>query len=145
MFGQFRVVQSADLDAFGDFVPVGPIHQFQPVAQDVVGAHKIAPNPDRPSDRGDVDRQIFLDFVDDIKGIAAFPIHLITKRQDRQIAQAANLKQLLRLAFDPLCPVNHHDGRINCSQRAVGVFGKVRVSGCVHQIEPVFFEIKRHG
>ena len=145
VFGQFRVIQPADFDAFGDLVAVGAVHQFQTVAQDVIGAHEFAAHTNGPGGGGDVDGKVFLNFVNDLKRIAAFAVQLVAEGQDRQIAQPADLKELLRLAFDTFGPVNHHHRRIHGRERAVRVFGKVRVTGCIHQIEAELLKIERHG
>ena len=48
MLGQFGVIQPVDLDAVSDLVTVGAVHQFQPVAQDIVTADEIAAHADGP-------------------------------------------------------------------------------------------------
>ncbi len=149
MFGQFRVIQPFDCDAFSDLVPVGTVHQFKPVAQDVVAADKVAAHADGPACRGHINGKVFLNFVDDLEDIAAFAVHLVTECQDRQVAHAADLEQLLRLAFHAFRAVNHHHGRVNGGQRAVGIFGKVRVAGRIHkvkaEIRALVHEIEGHG
>ena len=144
VFGQFGIVQTFQLDRLGDLVPVGTVHQFQPVVDHVVGAKEIATNPDGPGRRRDVNRQIFLNFVNNLERVAAFAVHLVTEGQDGQIAQAADLEQLLRLAFNTLRTVNHHHSRVDSGQRAIGVFGKVRVTGGVDKVEAILAEIKGH-
>ena len=142
---QFGVVQSLDADTCGDPVPIRAVHQFQAVIQKIITPKKIAPHADRPAGRGNVDGKVFLYFVNNFKGIATFTVHFVTKCQDRQIAQATHFEQFLRLAFHTLRPVNHHDGRINRRQRAIGILGKIGVAGGVHQIEPEIVERKGHG
>jgi len=144
VFGEPRVVEAVDLDAFTDPVAVGAVHQFQPVVQDVVAAEELAALADRPRGRGHVDRQIFLDLVDDLEGVAGLAVHLVAEGQDRQVAQAADLEQFLRLAFDPLGAVDHHDRRVDGGQGAVGILGKVRVAGGVDQVEAPAFEVEGH-
>ncbi len=144
MFGQFGVIQTADLDAFGDLVAVGAVHQFQPVAQNIVAADEFASYTDGPRCRGHVNRKVFLDFVNNIESIAAFAVHFVAKGQDRKVAQTADLEQFLGLAFHALGPVDHHHGRIHRRQRAIGVFGKIRVAGGVNKVEPVLLKVKRH-
>ena len=76
-----------------------------------------------------------MNFIDYFKCIAAFAIHFITKRQDRQIPQAADFKQFPGLAFHAFCTIDLHHGRIYGGERAICVFGKIRVAGCVDQIK----------
>ena len=113
--------------------------------QDIIAADEVATHPDGPACRGNIDGQVFLDLVDDLEGVAAFPVHLVAEGQDRQVAQAAHLEQFARLAFHTLGPVDHHDRGIHGRQRAVGVFGKITVAGGINQIEAVGAKIKRHG
>ena len=145
MFGQFRVIHARNLDRFCHLVAVGAVHNLQPVVQEVIGAHKLAPNADGPAGRGDINRQILLNLVDDLKHIAAFAVHLVAKGQDRQVTQPADLKQLLRLAFHALGPVNHHDRGVDGGEGAIGVLGEIRVTGGVDQIEAELAVVKGHG
>ena len=144
MFGQFRIVQPIDFNAFCNLVAVGAVHQLQPVSQDVVTPDEIAALSDGPAGRGHVDGQVFLDLVNDFKDIPAFAVHLVAEGQDWQISQAADLEQLLCLAFHALCTVYHHDRGIHRRQRAIGVFGEIRVARCVYKIETEVVVIKRH-
>ena len=61
-----------------------------------------------------VDRQIFLNFVNNIENVTAFTVHLL---QNAALAEdrAAGRLQLLRLAFT-LGAVYHHYGRIDCRE-----------------------------
>ncbi len=102
------------------------------------------PDPDGPTRRCHVDRQIFLNFVNNIENVTAFTVHFVTKCQNRKIAQPADFEKLLRLAFYTFGAVYHHDGRIDCRKGSVGVFGKIAMSGCINQIEAKLFKIKRH-
>ncbi len=149
MFGELGVVEPLDPDAFGDLVAVGAVHQFQPVAQDVVAADEIATHADGPACGCDVDGEVLLDLVDDLEDIAALAVHLVTEGQDRQVAHPADLEELLRLAFDPLGAVDDHHGGVHGGQRAVGILGEVRVAGRVHEVEAVVLvpplEVEGHG
>ena len=99
VFGQLGVVQAINGDAFGHLVAVGAVHEFQPVIQHVIAADEITSLADGPGGGRHVDGQHFLDFVNDLKGIAAFAVHFVAEGQDGQVAQAADLKKFLSLAF----------------------------------------------
>ena len=86
VFSQFGVIQTVDLNALGHLVAVGAVHQLQPVVEHVITAQELAPHANRPARRCHVNREIFLNLVNDIKSIAAFAVHLVTEGQDRQIA-----------------------------------------------------------
>jgi hypothetical protein len=68
-------------------------------------------------------------------GIAALAVDLVDEGDDRHVAQAADLEQLARLRLDALGGVEHHDGRVDRGQGAVGVFREVLVAGRVEQVE----------
>ena len=149
MLGKLWVIQPVDFNAGRNLVPVGAVHQFQPVAQDVITADEITAHADGPTGGGHVDGKVFLNLVNDLEHIPALAVHLVTEGQDWQVAHAADLKQLLGLALHALCAVNHHDSGVDGRQRAVGIFREIGVAGGIYQIEPegLFFggEIERHG
>ena len=145
MLFQFGVVQSVNFDAFRNAVSVRAVHQFQPIIQQIVTAQKFAAHPDWPTGRCHINRKIFLDFIYDFKCIAAFAVHFVTKGQNWQIAQAADLEQFAGLTFDALCAVNHHHSRIHSRQCAIGVFGKIAVAWGIHKVETEIMIFKGHG
>ena len=145
MVGETGVIQPLHRDGLRPDIPVRPIHELEPIVEHVVGTEELPPDPDGPGGGCHVDGEVLLDLVDDLESLAAFPVHLVAECEDREIAQAADLEELLGLAFDPLGAVNHHDGGVNGGQRAVGVFRKVAVARGVDEIEPKAVEFKRHG
>ena len=145
VLGELGVVEPVDLDRFRHLVAVGPVHQLEPVAQHVVAAHELAPHADRPRGRRHVDGEVLLDLVDDLEDVARLAVHLVAEGQDRQIAQPADLEELLRLAFHALGAVDHHDRRVDRGQRAVGVFREVRVAGRVDEVVAEVAVIEGHG
>ena len=145
MLGKFGVIKAVDLDRFCHLVAVGAFHQFQTVVQYVVAADEVATLSNGPGGRRDVDGQVFLNFVDDFECVPALAVHFVTEGQDWQVAQAADLKQLLRLAFHAFGTVDHHDCRIDGGQGPVSVFREVGVAGGVDKVEAVVAEVERHG
>ena len=55
-------------------------------------ADEIAPAPDWPGDRRGIERQCFLDLVDEFERVAALAIHLVDESNDRNVAQPAYLE-----------------------------------------------------
>src|SRR5258705_404989 len=107
-------------------------------------ADEIASAPDRPSDRGSVERQRLLDLIDEVERVAALAIHLVDKGNDRNIAQPANLEELSRSWFDTLGCIDHHHGRVDRRERAIGVFREVLVAGGIEQIENMTVVFEGH-
>ena len=144
VLGHARVVEALHLDALGALVAVGAVHQLEPVVQHVVAAEEVAALADRPGGRADVELQLVLDLVDDLKGVAGLAVHLVAEGQDRQVAQPADLEELAGLALDALGAVDHHDRGVDRGQRAVGVLGEVGVAGGVDEVEPPVAEREGH-
>ena len=110
----------------------------------MVGAGKGLAAADRPGDRRRVERQLLLDLVEDLEGVARLAVHLVDEGDDRNVAQAADLEQFQRARLDALGAVDHHDGEVDGRQRAVGVVGKVLVARRVEQVEDVVAILEGH-
>ncbi len=134
-----------DGDLFGR-AGLGPAALQQPHAagRDVVGAEEVAAAAHRPGHRGGVERQRLLDFVEQVERITGLTVHLVDEGDDRDVAQAADLEQLAGSRLDALGGVDHHDGRIDCGQGAIGVFRKVLVAGRIQQVEDQIVELEGH-
>jgi hypothetical protein len=117
------------------------------VGGEVIGAAEGLRAADRPGDRGAVERQLLFHLVQYLERIAALAVHLVDEGDDRDVAQAADFEKLQRARLDTLGGVDHHHGRIDRRQRAVGVVGEVLVAGCVEQVEDrvVIFEGHHRG
>ena len=68
-------------------------------------------------------------------GSRALAVHLVDEGDDRDVAQPADLEQLARARLDALGGVDHHDGRIDRGERAIGVVGEILVARRVEQVE----------
>ncbi len=102
---------------------------------EVIGAVKALAHADRPSDRCGLHPQVFLHIIQEIQWFLTLPVQFVHEGHDRRIPQAADIQQLLGLALHSLDRVNHHQGRVHCSQHPVGVFGKVVVPRCIQQVD----------
>ena len=110
----------------------------------VVKAFKLAAHADRPVHWAHIKRQCIGDFVDRLKCGATFTIHLVDEGDDRNAAQAANFEKLAGLGLNTFCGVDDHDGRIDRSQRPIGIFGEILMPRRVEQIEDNAVFLKRH-
>ena len=86
------------------------VQQAHATGRHVDCADKIAAAPDRPSDRRGIERERFLDLIDEVERVAALAIHLVDEGDDRNVAQPAHLEQLARPRLDALGRVDHHHG-----------------------------------
>ncbi len=114
------------------------------VAQQVIHATESLAHADRPGNGGALDLQYRFDFIEQFKRIARFAIHLVHERQDRRGAHAAHVQQLDRLLFDALGGIDHHQGRIDCRQHAIGIFRKILVSRRIEQVHDVIAVVELH-
>ena len=116
----------------------------QAAAPDVVGAGERSAAADGPVERRGVERQRLLDLIDEVERIARLAVHLVDEGHDRDVAQPANLEQFAGARLDALGGVDHHHRRIDGSERAVGVLGKVLVAGGVEQVEDAAGGLEGH-
>ena len=145
VFSQPGIVQPLQRDRARLNVTIRPVHQLQAVVDQIIRANEFPPDTNRPTGRCDVQREAFLDLVNDLEDVAAFAIHLVAECQDRQIAQTADLEQLLGLALNAFGTIDHHDRGIHGSECPVGILREVLVARRVDQIEPKIFVFERHG
>ena len=114
-----------------------------PLAQ-IICASELCCSADGPRHRCGVQGQGGGDFVQQFDGITGFAIHLVDERHDRDVAQAADFKQLPRACLDALGGVDDHNGGIDRRQRAVGVFRKILMARRVEQVKDAARVLKRH-
>jgi hypothetical protein len=130
---------------FNKPVEVGPVARIErAVGQhhaallDIEGALKIHSHADRPDHGRHIERQRV------VQRITALAVDLVDEGDDRNVAQAADLEQLQRLAFDAARRIDHHDGGIDGGERAIGVFGKVGMARRIEQIEGQALMLEGH-
>ena len=111
------------------------VHRQEVAVEHVPGPGELRGTPDRPGDRGGVEGQGLLDLLQQLEGLARLPVHLVDEGDDRDVAQAADLEQLLGLRLDALGRVEHHDGGIDRGQGPVGVLREILVARRIQQVE----------
>ncbi len=109
--------------------------QQHALAQRIEAALELAAHADRPGHRHHVEREPRGDLVEQRQRVLALAVDLVDEGDDRDIAQPAHLEQLARLVLDALGRVDHHHGRIDGAQRAVGVLAEVGVTRRIEQVE----------
>ena len=86
------------------------------------------------------------DLLHELERVAALAVHLVHEREDGDVAQRANLEQLLRLRLDALGGVDDHDGGVGGHERAVRVLGKVLVTGGIKDVDTAAIMLElQHG
>ena len=98
-------------------------------------AAEVAAAADGPVHGVRADAQHRLDLLRQVKGVAGVVVQLVHEREDGDVAQRADLEELLRLGLDALCAVDHHDRGVRRHERAVRVLGKVLVARGVKNVD----------
>ena len=85
-----------------------------------------------------------LQLVEQIKGVAAFPVHLVDEDDYGGRPHAAHLHELSRLCLHTFGRVDHNDSRVDGSQRTIGVFGKILVTRGIQNVDLVVAIVEFH-
>ena len=128
-FRYFRIIRA------GDFYRLRVL--FEPphdIGAQIIGADKGPAASDRPGQGHRVQRQGFLDFIEQVEGIARLTVHLVDEGDDGNVAQAADFEQFAGARLDALGGVDDHDRAVDRRERAIGVLGKVLVARRVEQV-----------
>ena len=110
------------------------MHLLRQSVVDTAEARAVA---ERPVDRERRDAERALQLVDEFERLARGAVALVHEREDGDAAAAADVEQLARLRLDALAGVDHHDGRVDRGEHAVGVLAEVVVAGGVEQVDAV--------
>ena len=105
----------------------------------VVNTFKLFAAADGPVHGIGFNAEHLLDFFQKVKRVLRFAVHLIDKGKNGNAAHGANLEQLFCLCLNAFCRVDDHDGTVRRHQGAVGVLGKVLVSGGIQNIDAGVF------
>ena len=105
-------------------------------------ATEVATAADGPVHGVRSDSQHRFDFFHKLKWIAGFAVKLVHESEDGNMAQGTNLEELFGLGFYALCGVDYHNGSICGHESAIGIFGKVLVSGGIQDIYAAAIVVK---
>jgi hypothetical protein len=134
-----RIVGAGDRLAVGVRVEAADARMIE-----IIGAAEIAALADGPDHWRGVEGERLLDLVEKVERLAGFAVELVDEGDDRDVAHATDLEQLLGARFDTACGVDHHDGGVDGGQRAIGVVGEVFVARRVEQVEDGAAVFERH-
>ena len=129
------VVDALDHLPFHDPPVVARAEEADPVVEQVMDAPEPAPAPDRPGHRRAPQAEHPFDLVEQLDGLPALAVQLVHERDDRRVAQPADLHQADGPRLHAAGRVDDHEGRVDGGQGSVGVFGEVLVAGGVQQID----------
>ena len=118
--------------------------QQQPRPATSRAAAEIDTHADRPGQHGQVERQPGGNLVEQRERIVSLAVDLVDEGDDRDVAQPANLEQLAGLALDALRGIDHHHGRVDRAQRAVGILAEVGMARRIEQVEHDPVVLERH-
>ena len=104
----------------------------------------VAVQADGPVHGAGADAQHVFKLLHQRERILAGAVKLVYEGENRYGAHAANPEQLHRLLLNALGAVDQHHGAVGGDEGAVGVLGKVLVTGGVQNIDAVAVEIELH-
>ena len=111
------------------------IEEPQSLAVHVVHTLEGGADADGPAHGPHLDRELVLQLVQQVEGIAAFQIQLVDEDDDGRVAHAAHFHQPFGLRFHALYAVDHQHHAVHGGEGAVSVFGEVAVARCVQQVD----------
>ena len=77
-----------------------------------------------------------------LKWIAGFAVKLVHECEDGNMAQGANFEELFGLGLYALCGNDHHNSGVCGHESAIGIFGKVLVTGGVQDVYAAAIVVK---
>ena len=88
-----------------------------------------------------------LKVIEQREGVAHGPVTFVNEGEDGHAALAANLEELARLRFDAFGGIDYHHHRVHGGEHAIGIFGKILVTGSIQQIdvETLVIELEHGG
>ena len=110
----------------------------------VVNTLELMAAANRPVDRTRTDSQHRLDLIHQFKGIPGFPVHLINKSKNGNVAHNTDLEQLDRLRLDTLGSIYDHDRGIRRHKGSVCVLREILMPRGIQDIDAVTVVIKLH-
>ena len=81
--------------------------------------------------------QLFLQFIQEVKGVFALAVHLVDEDDDGCLAHSTDFHQFACLCLNTFGSVNDDNGTIDSSQGAKGVLGKILVTWGIENIDLV--------
>ena len=140
---KLTAVHIAQLDTLGNDLLVGS-EEIEIFLIHVIHALKCLAYSYRPRKRSHRYLQFALQLVEDVKGITTLAVELVDKHNNRCIAHATHLHELACLLLHTLCHVDHDNNTVNGSKCAIGILGKVLVTGGIKNIYFVVAIVKSH-
>ena len=111
----------------------------------VDNAPEVAPGAHGPVHGGALDPERLFHLGHEFEGVAARQVELVDEGEDRDPAQAADLKELPGLGLDALARVQDHDGRVRSGQRPERVLAEVLVTWGIQDVDDVPAVLELHG
>ena len=101
----------------------------------VIDALELLAAADGPVHGIGLDAKLVFQLVEQVERVLGLAVHLVDKREDRDMAHGADLEQLARLRLDALAAVDDHNGGVRRHKRAVGILREILMA---RRIEAAF-------
>jgi hypothetical protein len=141
---QDRVVKIGDLDRGLTRTVLRAFEEVNGARRAVVDTPEVWSITDGPIEGVGLHAERAFDFVHQLQRMQRRPIDLVDEGEDRRVLLTTDLEELQGLRLDPAGTIEDHDGAVHRGQRAIGVFGKVLVTGGVEQVQLIAVVGKGH-
>ena len=99
---------------------------------------------DGPAQGAHLDLQLFLEFIQQVKRVLPFEVHLVDENDNGRVSHAAHLHQTLGLGLYTFHAIHDEDDAVHSGQRAVCVFSEILVTGRVQEVDEAVLVMEGH-
>ena len=110
----------------------------------VIDALELLAAADGPVHGVGLDAELVFQLVEQVERVLGLAVHLVDKREDRDMAHGADLEQLARLRLDALAAVDDHDGGVRRHERAVGILREILMARRIEDVDAEALILELH-
>ena len=107
----------------------------------VIDALELLAAADGPVHGVGLDAKLVFQLVEQVERVLGLAIHLVDKREDRDMA---HLEQLARLRLDALAAVDDHNGGVRRHERAVGILREILMARRIEDVDAEALILELH-
>ena len=110
----------------------------------VIDALELLAAADGPVHGIGLDAELVFQLVEQVERVLRLAVHLVDKREDRDMAHSADLEQLARLRLDALAAVDDHNGGVRRHERAVGILREILMARRIEDVDAEALVLELH-
>ena len=108
----------------------------------VINTFKFFTGTNGPVNGTGCNTKLFLDIVQQFKGIHGIAVHFINKSKDRDMSHDTNFEQFSGLGLNTLRSINDHNRRVCSHQGTISILGEILMSRGIQNINAVIVIVK---